>query len=220
MGGMHIYVFVHCPLWQFPCLINRTLFVFLPFLKMATPDDDPATSETFLGRIYRISAPTFERVYVGSTRTTLAARLGRHRSDYRGYQRGRHKYVSSFEVLDHPDAIIDLLEEAEYHDIQQFREREAYWIQRLPSCNRSTPGRSPSASNKISRAVFVPCSTCGRFVRRGLIPDHRRTRHCMIAAFKRTTGSSSTRESNQSCTLPTSQSSCPTSPSSNLQTPL
>ena len=189
---------------------------------MATLDDDPATSETFLGRIYRISAPTSERVYVGSTRTTLAARLGGHRSAYRGYQRGRQKYVSSFEVLDHPGAVIDLLEEAEYHDIQQFREREAYWIYRLPSCNRIMPGRSTSESVKVSKAVFVSCSTCGRFVRRGMISDHKRTRRCMMAAFKQTTASSNTREnpsclSNQSYTP---SESCPTSTSSNLQTPL
>jgi hypothetical protein len=180
--------------------------------------DDPATSETFLGRIYRISSPSFDQVYVGSTRTTLAARLSRHRSDHRGYLRGRYHYVSSFAVLCHPDATIDLLEEAEYHDLQQFREREAYWIQRLPSCNRSTPGRSPSASSKISKAVVVACSTCGRFVRRGLIGDHRRTRACMIAAFKQSKISTSCRErAIKSCTpltpLP-SQQSCPTSASS------
>jgi hypothetical protein len=169
-----------------------------------TPDvEDAATSETFLGRIYRISAPTFEQVYVGSTRTTLAARLGRHRRDHRGYQRGTYHYISSFAVLDHPDAAIDLLEEAEYHDIQQFREREAYWIQRLPSCNRSTPGRSASASTKISKAVFIPCTTCGRFVRRGLIGDHRRTRACMMAAFRQSKSSSSSKES-QPCTQPPS----------------
>jgi hypothetical protein len=182
-------------------------------------DQDTATSETFLGRIYRISAPTFEQVYVGSTKTTLAARLGRHRSDYRGYLRGKYHYVSSFQVLEHPDATIDLLEEAEYHDVQQFREREAYWIQRLPSCNRSTPGRSPSASNKISKAVFVPCSTCGRFVRRGLIGDHRQTRACMMAAFRQSTNSSSSRErATPPCTQQTpSHQSCPTSHSSNSQ---
>ncbi len=158
----------------------------------ADPDpDDAATSETFLGRIPRISAPTCDKVYVGSTRTTLAARLGRHRRDHRGYKRGTYHYVPSFEVLEHPNVTIDLLEEAEYHDVQQFREREAYWIQRLPSCNRSTPGRSPSASNKISKAVLVPCSVCGRFVRRGLIGDHRKTRACMMAAFNRPTSSSS-----------------------------
>jgi hypothetical protein len=183
------------------------------------PDpDDAATSETFLGRIYRISAPTCEKVYVGSTRTTLAARLGRHRRDHRGYKRGTYHYITSFEVLEHPDVKIDLLEEAEYHDVQQFREREAYWIQRLPSCNRAIPGRSPKTSNKISKSIFVSCSTCGRFVRRGMLADHRQTRACMIAAFKRSSSSSSEGKSQPWNTQSAPRhESCQTSPSSSLQ---
>ena len=192
-------------------------------LSHATPADpdpeDAATLETFLGRIYRISAPTFDKVYVGSTRTTLAARLGRHRRDHRGYKRGTYNYISSFEVLEHSDVTIDLLEEAEYHDMQQFREREAYWIQRLPSCNRAMPGRSPQTSNKISKSITVSCSTCGRFVRRGVLTDHRMTRACMMAAFKRSSGSSSERKrQSHLCSQPSTPSlqSCPTSPSSSL----
>jgi hypothetical protein len=184
-------------------------------------DQDPATSETFLGRLYRISAPGCELVYVGSTKTTLAARLCYHRRDYRGFLRGKYPYVSSFHVLEHPGATIDLLEESEFHDMQQFREREAYWIQRLPSCNRNTPGRSASASQKISNAVIVPCRTCGRFVRRGAIGPHRQTRLCMMAAFKQSQLSSTSRETATKPCTPltplTSQQSCPTSLSSSSQ---
>ena len=190
---------------------------------MAAPSpnlDDPATSETFLGRIYRISAPGYEHVYVGSTKSTLAARLGRHRCDHRGYLKGKYHYVSSFDVLVHPGATIDLLEESEFHDMQQFREREAYWIQRLPSCNRSTPGRSQRESSKISKAVVIPCRTCGRCMSRGVIQTHCQTRACMMVAFKQSRLLSSGRERvTEPCTPtpptpPTSNQSCPTSPSS------
>jgi hypothetical protein len=189
---------------------------------MAAPTsdlEDPATSETFLGRLYRISAPGCELVYVGSTKTTLAARLGRHRRDHRAFLKGDYHYVSSFDVLEHPGAIIDLLEESEFHDMQQFREREAYWIQRLPSCNRATPGRSARLSTKISKAVVIPCKTCGRPVRRGLLGYHRQTRACMMAAFKQTKMSSSGREiATKPCTPQTpSLQSCPTSASSTSQ---
>jgi hypothetical protein len=178
--------------------------------------DDPATSETFLGRLYRISAPGCELVYVGSTKTTLAARLGNHRRTHRAFLRGKYPYVSAFHVLDHPGATIDLLEETEFHDMQQFREREAYWIQRLPSCNRSTPGRSQRESSKISKAVVVQCKTCSRFVRRGFIGPHLQTRACMMVAFKQSKMASSGRETaTEPCTPPTpSNQSCLTSPSS------
>ena len=185
-----------------------------------SPDlDDPATSETFLGRIYRISAPGCEHVYVGSTKLTLAARLGRHRRDHRTFLRGDYHYVSSFDVMEHPGAIIDLLEEKEFHDMQQFREREAYWIQRLPICNRATPGRSARLSAKISKAQIVSCKTCGSFVRRGVIGDHRQTRAWMIAAFRQSKWLSAGREiATEPCTPQTpSQQSCLTSPSSTSQ---
>ena len=183
--------------------------------------DDPATNETFLGRIYRISAPGCAQVYVGSTKLTLAARMGRHRRDHRAFLKVDYHYVSSFDVLEHPGATIDLLEESEFHDMQQFREREAYWIQRLPSCNRATPGRSARLSTKISKAVVSPCKTCGRPVRRGLLGYHRQTRACMMAAFKQTKMSSAGRETTtKPCTPQTpSQQSCLTSPSSTSQSP-
>ena len=154
MGGVSIYIplcafilgpyHLHRLVKQSDCVrlfssvsFSECLQMVSQILSQATPadpdPDDAATSETFLGRIYRISAPTCDKVYVGSTRTTLAARLGRHRRDHRGYKRGTYHYVTSFEVLEHSDVTIDLLEEAEYHDMQQFRERESYWIQRLPS---------------------------------------------------------------------------------------
>jgi hypothetical protein len=154
------------------------------------PDLEEATSESFLGRIYRISAPTCDKVYVGSTKTTLAARLGRHRRQMRGYKRGTYHYVSSFDVLEHPNAAIDLLEEAEYQDMQQFREREAHWITRHASCNRVMPGRDRQTSNKISKATEISCGTCDAKVRRGMLCDHRLTRACMTAAFKKSSGSS------------------------------
>jgi hypothetical protein len=162
--------------------------------------DDPATSETFLGRIYRISAPGCELVYVGSTKTTLVTRLGGHRRDHRKFLRGKYGYLSAFHVLDHPGATIDLVEETEFHDMQQFREREAYWIQRLPSCNRNTPGRSKSVSTKISKAVVIPCKTCGKFVQRGSLDKHYHSRACMMAAFKHTQMSSAGRETATPCT--------------------
>jgi hypothetical protein len=182
--------------------------------------DDPATAETFLGRLYRISAPGCELVYVGSTKMTLAARLGNHIRTHRSFLRGKFPYLSAFHVLDHPGATIDLLEETEFHDMQQFREREAYWIQRLPSCNRSTPGRSQRESSKISKAVVIPCRTCGRCMSRGVIQTHRQTRACMMVAFKQSRMVSSGRERvTEPCTPtpptpPTSNQSCPTSPSS------
>jgi hypothetical protein len=147
--------------------------------------EDEASSEAFTGRIYRISAPGFDQVYVGSTRKALSTRMAQHQSDMRKWQRGAYHYVTSFALLGQPDVSIDLIEEDEYQDMQHMREREAYWITRLPSVNRCMPGRSRNESNRISHAARVPCSTCGKLVRRDSHKKHQQSRACMQVAFNR-----------------------------------
>jgi hypothetical protein len=153
--------------------------------EVAAMDEDVASPEAFCGRIYRISAPGCDRVYVGSTRSTLGARLSRHQRNRRAWQRGVYDYVTSYALVALPGVSIDIIEEAEYQDLQHMRDREAYWIARLPSVNKCTPGRSTAESHRISDAVRAPCVTCGKIVRRSHQLKHQRTRACMVAAFNR-----------------------------------
>jgi hypothetical protein len=167
----------------------------------------------FTGRVYQISSPASSKVYVGSTRLTLARRLSIHYRDMRSYARGSHGFVSSFEVLG-PGAKIELLEEDEF-DIPQLREREAYWITTLDTVNRSMPGRSVKESTKVSRSVEVHCQICNKKVKRGLLPDHRLTRYCMnvsyASAFKDQKNSSGEQESTSWRSSASSSSPCPSS---------
>ena len=163
----------------------------------------------FTGRVYQISNPTSSKVYVGSTRLTLARRLGLHYRDMRSHARGSHGFVSSFELLG-PGATIELLEEDEF-DLPQLREREAYWIKTLNTVNRCMPGRGAKESTKVSRAVEVHCQICNKKVKRGHLPDHRLTRYCMTAAFKRAKSSSGEQESTSWRSSASSSSLCPSS---------
>jgi hypothetical protein len=167
----------------------------------------------FTGRVYQISAPGCEQVYVGSTRLTLARRLSIHYRDMRSYARGSHGFVSSFDVL-RPGAKIELLEEDEF-DLPQLREREAYWITTLDTVNRSMPGRSAKESTKVSRAVEVHCQICNKKVKRGYLPHHRLTWFCMNAsyasAFKKPKKPSGEEESTSWRSSASSSSLCPSS---------
>jgi hypothetical protein len=167
----------------------------------------------FTGRVYQISSPTSSKVYVGSTRLTLARRLSIHYRDMRSHARGSHGFVSSFDVLG-PGATIELLEEDEY-DTPQLREREAYWIKTLDTVNRSMPGRGARESTKASKAVEVHCEICHKKVKRGLLPDHRLTRYCMnvsyASAFKQPTATSGEQESTSWRSSASSSSLCPSS---------
>jgi hypothetical protein len=132
------------------------------------------------GRIYKISAPGCDTVYVGSTRQTLRQRLSHHRYDRRRWQRSAGHFMSSYEVLAHPGAEIHLLEEGEFTK-QHLREREAHYIQSLPSVNRCMPGRSQAESQRIYHARKVACPTCGTHVRRDSLKEHNRSRNCLLS---------------------------------------
>jgi hypothetical protein len=168
----------------------------------------------FLGRVYQISSPGSSKVYVGSTRLTLAGRLSIHYRDMRSHARGSHNFVSSFEVLRHGGAKIELLEE-DIYDLPQLREREAYWITTLDTVNRAMPGRSVKESTRVSKSVEVHCQICNKKVKRGHLPDHRLTRYCMNAsyaasAFKQSKKPSGEQES-PSWSSASSSSPCPSS---------
>jgi hypothetical protein len=146
-------------------------------------EDVPSTA--FIGRIYRISSPCSEKIYVGSTRKTLSSRLIAHQQGMRKWERGVSDYVTSYALIV-PGVTIDLIEEDEYHDTQQMREREAYWISRLPhTVNHNVPGRSQADSHRVSGGKQVPCNTCGKIVRRREHWKHQQSRACMMFAFNR-----------------------------------
>jgi hypothetical protein len=135
------------------------------------------------GRIYVISAPGFDKVYVGSTQRELCQRMGQHRADLRRWQRGQRNFISSFDVLAHPGAEISILEECVYVDIQHLRGREAHWIRCLHSVNKCVPGRPRGESQRISHARKVACPTCGKHVRTDGIKEHTHSRACSLLAL-------------------------------------
>jgi hypothetical protein len=85
--------------------------------------------------IYKISSPSTDLVYVGKTNLTLGQRFSCHHSDYKAWLAGKPKanYCTSYKVLEHGDARIELIEETENASGKQ---REVYWINAMPNtCN-------------------------------------------------------------------------------------
>ena len=80
-----------------------------------------------IGYIYKISSPSTEKIYIGSTTTTLQERFNAHNKT--------KKDCSSAQILKFGDAEIELLEELEYNDKIEllWKERE-YQEQFRESC--------------------------------------------------------------------------------------
>lgn len=132
--------------------------------------EDPDT----YGYVYKITSPSTDLVYVGSTTESLKRRLSRHKSDYKRYLKGKYHYVTSFEIVKHGDAEISLLEEVlvEDEDPNRLHRAEAWWITDLGACNKQKPGALASAGgvkayhkaiNKIRCQTKIVCVCGGRY---------------------------------------------------------
>jgi hypothetical protein len=63
------------------------------------------------GKIYKITSDQTDEIYIGSTcEKYLSNRIAKHRTNYRAYLQGKHNYVSSYEIVKHDDAQIELIE--------------------------------------------------------------------------------------------------------------
>ena len=65
------------------------------------------------GRIYSIRSHQTTDIYIGSTTQILCKRLADHRREHKRFLEKNIKYVSSFKILEHGDAYIELLFEGE-----------------------------------------------------------------------------------------------------------
>ena len=157
-------------------------------------------------KIYCITSPNTELVYVGKTIQTLAKRISEHRSYHKRYVSGKTtKYCTSYKVMEFGDAVIELIEETDDS------RREAHWIRELGACNqmkmeldwsdhasaceykRKHRMENIDAFRKRDRKYRVdhrvelnkranekiPCDHCGKSITRTNMATHKRTKRCL-----------------------------------------
>ena len=157
-------------------------------------------------KIYRITSPNTELVYVGKTTMTLAKRMICHKSGLKGYLNGKKRYYcSSFKVIECGDAVIELIEETDDS------KREAHWIRELGACNYQK--LELDWSDKATKAEYnrkyrmenidacrghqrkyirknrdeinrrqveqIPCDHCGIFSSRVNMARHKKSQRCI-----------------------------------------
>jgi len=85
------------------------------------------------GNIYVVSC--YEeplKLYVGSTQKTLEQRLQKHIYNYNMYLKGKYKYYSVFDMMKNNNHLhIELLDEIEFDDIHELKEKEYEYIKIL-----------------------------------------------------------------------------------------
>lgn len=75
------------------------------------------------GKIYKITGNN--KTYIGSTVGTLEVRFTKHNNDFKSYNNGKGKYITSFDCLSDPNAKIEKLENFKCNDLKDLWFREA-----------------------------------------------------------------------------------------------
>jgi hypothetical protein len=95
-----------------------------------------------IGYVYVIRSHQTEDVYYGSTETTLAIRMDKHKGHYKCWLNEKFHYITSFEILKYEDAYIELIEEVHYENELELIAREGHHIRNNICVNKQIPNRT------------------------------------------------------------------------------
>jgi hypothetical protein len=91
------------------------------------------------GKIYKITSPSCDLVYIGSTTQPLCVRLSKHKDNYKQFQKGQCRNVSSFEIIKYRDAVITLIEAIPCNSKEELFRAERRYIEQTNCVNKYRP---------------------------------------------------------------------------------
>jgi len=101
-----------------------------------------------LGKVYKIECliDGNDDIYIGSTcEPYLSNRFGGHKKDYKSFNNGSKKYMTSFKLFDLYDlenCVITLLESCSCKTREELKQRERHYITTLQCVNKNIPTRT------------------------------------------------------------------------------
>ena len=99
-------------------------------------------------KIYKLSSPSNNLMYIGSTTQTLAHRLAKHKGAFNLFNNGKGNYLTAFKILECGDYKIELIELFPCNNKEQLFKREGEHIKILDCVNKNIPGRTKKEYNK------------------------------------------------------------------------
>ena len=97
-----------------------------------------------IGYIYKLTSVHTDKCYVGSTKQSIEARFGKHKSTYKLWKKGSSYYTSSFVLFELGiDAVqIEMLEEIVFENIIELKDKERFYINTNNCVNLYLPNRT------------------------------------------------------------------------------
>jgi hypothetical protein len=105
------------------------------------------------GKIYKITSPSTDKIYIGSTTKKLDERLRKHKYDYKGFLNKKHHNVTSFEIIKYDDAKIELVKSVFCSNKKELEQKEGIYITlyRDIVVNKCVAGRSIKEYRKANK---------------------------------------------------------------------
>ena len=108
---------------------------------------------------YSIVSNNSDKVYVGSTKKSIAERLNQHEKDYKQFQDGKARKCMSYDILELQDYSIQLIETKDCKDRTERDTIECYHIINTPNTvNKMMPGRTKEQYYQDHKDWFIEYS--------------------------------------------------------------
>ena len=94
-------------------------------------------------KIYTLRSHQTDEIYIGSTTQEISKRLANHKTAFKRYNEGKStNYLTSFKILEHDDAYIELLESFPCTNRMELCKREGELIRLMDCVNKNIAGRT------------------------------------------------------------------------------
>ena len=120
-----------------------------------------ADTQPILGRIYKITSSQTDACYIGSTTKTLTHRFSQHKNDYTLHLKGKRYYNTSFHLLQHSDANIELVYEGLFDTKRDMERMEGHYINNTPNAVNKKGAGMTKEEIFIKFNTRVTCELCG-----------------------------------------------------------
>ena len=115
-----------------------------------------------IGYVYVIRSHQTDDIYFGSTTQMLCKRMAKHRESYRYWLDDKYHYVSSFEILKHEDAYIELVETVNFENKKELHAREGHHIRENNCVNKNIMGRTEAEWREANKEIIAEKSKIWR----------------------------------------------------------
>jgi hypothetical protein len=124
------------------------------------------------GKVYKLVSPNTDRIYIGSTKQTLAQRINGHREKYKAWKSNLHHYTTAFDIFEAGNTTIELIELYPCENREALRIREQHHLEQNPEICVNKLKAYISAEDEKKHNEEIHHCECG-----GKYSNHHKNRH-------------------------------------------